>query len=201
MSLSGGQGRPGTESRGTRFRGFGPGGGAASLCSRCSRRFQVLAPLRGFMCVSPQFANSVRATGPQVSARAAYLALAVQAWSGEGRQGPRLLRRVLSLAPECLYFLFLFEKFLLFKPPWSTQAPACSQLSLALSQDSCSSPCAWAGVSAALVPRGPRTRVPGTLLSLSTLLTVRSFNVLYLWSLIFIYAGILLAVRSAPQIS
>ena len=40
-----------------------------------------------------------------------------------------------------------------------------------------------------------------TLLSLSTLLTVRSFNVLYLWSPIFIYAGILLAVRSAPQIS
>ena len=34
LSLSGGRGRPGTESRGTRFQGFGPVGGAASLCSR-----------------------------------------------------------------------------------------------------------------------------------------------------------------------
>ena len=58
----------------------------------------------------------------------------------------------------CLYFLFLFEKFFLFKPPWSKQAPGCSQLSLALSQESCSSPCArvGTGASAALVP----TRVP-----------------------------------------
>ena len=36
----------------------------------------------GVSCVCPQFANRVRATGPQVSARAAYLALAVQ-----GRRG------------------------------------------------------------------------------------------------------------------
>ena len=54
---------------------------------------------------------------------------------------------------------------------------------------------------ALLPPCTARSWVPGTLLSLSTLLTVRSFNVLYLWPLIFIYAGILLAVRSAPQIS
>ena len=46
-------GRPGTESRGTGVGGFGPVGGAASLCSRCSGRFQVWAPLRGFMCVPP----------------------------------------------------------------------------------------------------------------------------------------------------
>ena len=45
-----------------------------------------------------------------------------------------------------------------------------TQLSPALSQESCSRPCALAWASA--------------LLSLSTLLTVRSFNVLYLWSLI-----------------
>ena len=51
------------------------------------------------------------------------------------------------------------------------------------------------GASAALVP----ALVPGTLLSLSTLLTIWSFNVLYLWSLIFIYAGIPLAVPSVPQ--
>ena len=121
----------------------------------------------------------------------------VQGLRSEGLQGPGLLWRVLQLAAECLYFLFLFEKFFLFKPPWSKQAPGCSQLSLALSQESCSNPGARAGVSAALVP----ALVPGTLLSLSTLLTIRSFNVLYLWSLFFIYAGILLAVRSAPQIS
>ena len=53
LSLSGGRGRPGTESRGTRFRGFGPVCGAANLCSRCSGRFQVWAPPRGFMCVPP----------------------------------------------------------------------------------------------------------------------------------------------------
>ena len=52
-----------------------------------------------------------------------------------------------------------------------------------------------------LAPLQPLYRAPGTLLSLSTLLTVRSFNVLYLWSLVFVYAGVLLAVRSAPQIS
>ena len=72
-----------------------------------------------------------------------------------------------------------------------------TQPSLALSQESCSRPCAQAGALAALVP----VQVLGTLLSLSTLLTVKSFNVLYLWSPIFIYAGIPLAVCSAPQIN
>ena len=43
-----------------------------------------------------------------------------------------------------------------------------TQPSLALSQESCSRPCIRAGASAALVP----ARVPGTLLSLNTLLTV-----------------------------
>ena len=72
-----------------------------------------------------------------------------------------------------------------------------TQPSLALSQESCSRPGARAQASVTLVPAW----VPGSLLSLSTLLTVRSFNVLYLWSPIFIYAGIPLAVRSVPQIS
>ena len=97
LSLSGGRGRPGTESRGTRFRGFGPVGGAASLCSRCSRRFQVWAPLRGFM-YGPPFANlraRNQASGEPWGSGAAYPALAVQGRRGEGRQGPRLLRRVL----------------------------------------------------------------------------------------------------------
>ena len=49
----------------------------------------------GVSCGCPQFANPVRATGPQVSAGAAYLALVVLGWRGEGRQGPRLLPRVL----------------------------------------------------------------------------------------------------------
>ena len=42
----------------------------------------------GVSCMCPQFANRVCATRPQVSARAAYLALAVQGRRGEGRQGP-----------------------------------------------------------------------------------------------------------------
>ena len=45
----------------------------------------------GVSCVCPQFANCVRATGPQVSARAAYLVLAVQGRRGEGRPGRGLL--------------------------------------------------------------------------------------------------------------
>ena len=38
----------------------------------------------GVSCVCPQYANLMRATGPQVSTRAAYLALAVQGrrWGG-----------------------------------------------------------------------------------------------------------------------
>ena len=115
--------------------------------------FQVWAP-SSLICVRN------RASGERRGSRAAYPLLAVQGRRGEGHQGPRLLPRVLLLDPECLYFLFLFEKFFIFKPPWSKQAPGCSQLSLALSQDSCSSPCAWAGASAALVPCG--SWVPGT---------------------------------------
>ena len=45
--------------------------------------------------VGPRFANLHARNRPQVSARAAYLALAVQGRRGEGRQGPRLLPRVL----------------------------------------------------------------------------------------------------------
>ena len=123
---------------------------------------------------------------------------------GVGLQRTRLLWRILSTASECLYFLFFFlgnssYSFLLDQkaPLIQTSTWPLTQPSLALSQESCSSPCTWAGASVALVP----ALVPGTLLSLSTLLTVRSFNVLYLWSPIFIYAGIVLAVRSVPQIT
>ena len=72
-------------------------GGAASLCSRCSGRFQVWAPLRGFMCV-PQFANLPvhnQASGERRGSGVADPALTVQGRRGEGRQGPRLLPRVL----------------------------------------------------------------------------------------------------------
>ena len=97
-----------------------------------------------------------------------------------------------------LFSLFLFEKFLLFKPPCSKQAPGLSHSPAWLSpKNPAADPAPWPGASATLVP----TQVPGTLLSLSTLLTVRSFNGLYLWSPIFIYAGIPLAVGSVPQIS
>ena len=69
----------------------------------------------------------------------------------------------------CLYFLFLFEKFFLFKPPLvQTSTWLLTQPSLALSQESCCRPCARAGASASLGP----VLVPGTLLSLSTLLMV-----------------------------
>ena len=53
LSLSGGRGCPGTESRSTGVRGFGPVGGAANLCSRCSRRFQVCARSSLIACVQP----------------------------------------------------------------------------------------------------------------------------------------------------
>ena len=97
-----------------------------------------------------------------------------------------------------LFSLFLFEKFLLFKPPCSKQAPGLSHSPAWLSpKNPAAVPVPQPGASAALVP----ALVPETLLSLSTLLTIRSFNVLYLWSPFFIYAGILLAFHSAPQIS
>ena len=55
------------------------------------------APLRGFMCV-PQFANLPvhnQASGERRGSGAAYPELAVQGRTGEGRQEPRLLPRVL----------------------------------------------------------------------------------------------------------
>ena len=68
---------------------------------------------------------------------------------------------------KCLYFLF--EKFFLFKPPWSKQAPGLSHSPAWLSpENTAGDPVPRPGASAALVP----ALVPGTLLSLSTLLTV-----------------------------
>ena len=68
-----------------------------------------------------------------------------------------------------LFSLFLFGKFLLFKPPWSKQAPGLSYSPAWLSPKN---PAAdlepRLGASTALVP----ALVPGTLLSLSTLLTI-----------------------------
>ena len=76
-----------------------------------------------------------------------------------------------------LFSLFLFEKFLLFKPPCSKQAPGLSHSPAWLStKNPAADPVPWLGASAALVP----VLVPGILLSLSTFLNVRSFNVLYL---------------------
>ena len=134
----------------------------------------------------------------QVCAGAAYPAFTVQGLMGWGCKRPRLLPRILLIAAECLYFLFLFEKFFLFKPPWSKQAPGCSHSPAWLSPKN---PAADPAPGLGLQPPWSPLLVPGTLLSLSTLLTIRSFNVLYLWSPIFIYAGIPLAVCSVPQIS
>ena len=49
----------------------------------------------GFHVWATSLLICVRATGPQVSVGAAYPALAVKGRRGEGRQGPRLLPRVL----------------------------------------------------------------------------------------------------------
>ena len=49
----------------------------------------------GVSCMGPLSLICAPATGPQVSARAAYLALSVQRLRGEGCQGPQLLLRVL----------------------------------------------------------------------------------------------------------
>ena len=128
---------------GRRVHCFGPVHGAASLCSQW-------APTQGFRCGRPAWVSGVGgqlgfqlwapspliwvpATGLQVSAVAAYPAFTVQGLRGEGHQRLRLLWRVLLLAAECFYFLFLFEKFFLFKPPWSKHVPGCSHSSAWLS--------------------------------------------------------------------
>ena len=49
----------------------------------------------GFHAWAPSSLICARATGPQVSAGVVYPVLAVQGRRGEGRQGPRLLPRVL----------------------------------------------------------------------------------------------------------
>ena len=68
-----------------------------------------------------------------------------------------------------LFSLFLFEKFFLFKPPWSKQAPGLSHSPAWLSpKNPAADPAPGPGASAALVP----ALVPGTLLSLSTFPTV-----------------------------
>ena len=119
----------------------------------------------------------------------------------EGGGAQEAMAAVESSLNSCcvpLFFLFLFEKFLLFKPPWSRQAPGLSHSPAWLSpKNPAADHAPRLGASAALVP----ALVPGTLLSLCTLITVWSFSVLYLWSPIFIYTGILLAVHSVPQIS
>ena len=94
LSLSGGRGRPGTESRCTWFEVLGLWVEQITSAPDALGGFRCWRP-SGVSCVCPQFVNRVGATGPQVSARAAYLALTVQGRRGEGRQGPWLLPRVL----------------------------------------------------------------------------------------------------------
>ena len=68
-----------------------------------------------------------------------------------------------------LFSLFLFEKFLLFEPPWSKQAPGLSHSPAWLSpKNPAADSVPWPGALATLVP----ALVPGTLLSLNTLLTL-----------------------------
>ena len=85
-----------------------------------------------------------------------------------------------------LFSLFLFKKFFLFQPPGPNKhlashraqpgsLPRILQQTLRPGRE-------------LQLPWSQCWLVPGTLLSLSTLLTVWSFNVLYFWSLIFTYA-------------
>ena len=127
---------------------------------RTHPRFQVWAP-------SPLI--WVRATGLQVSAGAAY----PSSQSGDEGVGAQEatpdVGSSLNSHQVPLFSLFLFEKFLLFKPPWSKQAPGLSHSPAWLSpKNPAADPALLPGASAALVPE----LVPGNLFSLSTLLTV-----------------------------
>ena len=116
------------------------------------------APTRGFRC-GPKatdwgthplghFGNGAQAAGPLMRVRAhqgfQLWAPSLLIWvcaSGASHESWGCLSRVHSpgaeggaaLAPECLYFLFLFEKFFLFKPPWCKHVPGCSHSSACLS--------------------------------------------------------------------
>ena len=116
---------------------------------------------------------------------------------GGGARGQWLLQRILQTATQCLFFLFFFSRNSSYSSPWSKQAPGLSHSPAWLSPKNLAvDPAPWPGASVTLVP----ALVPGTLLSLSTLLAVWFFNVLYdFWSPIFIYAGVLLALFSVPQ--
>ena len=116
--------------RGRSFRCFGP-----SSCS--AGRSDALGPCVGQLASAPSaHPPEVSGVGPQSAnlgvrnrasgERQGCLSLVNSPGAkGGGRQRPRQLWRVL----EYLYFLFLFEKFFLFKPSWSKQAPGCSQSS------------------------------------------------------------------------
>ena len=86
----------------------------------------------------------------------------------------------------CLYFLFFFSKNSSYLSPPGTNKHLASHTAQPGSLPRILLQTLWPrlGASATLFP----VLVPGTLLSLSTLLTVSSFNVLYLWSLFFISA-------------
>ena len=87
--------------------------------------FQVWAASWGFSCGPP-----VRSSGCVQPGFRWVLGLLIpssqsRGWGGGGHHRPQLLRRDL--------FLFCGEKFFLFKPPWSKQAPGCSHSSAWLS--------------------------------------------------------------------
>ena len=172
---------------------------------RTHMSFQVWVPHRGFGCgwpagvsvVSPQSANLGACYWASGECWGCFSAFTVQGLRGRGARGRGCCREFSnSLLCASIFFLFLrnssYSATLFQTSTWLLTQP-----SLALSQESCHRPCTPTGASAALVP----WQVPGTFLSLSILVTIRSFNVLYLWSPIFIYGVILLAVRSVPQIS
>ena len=102
----------------------------------------------GFQLCTPSPIIWVRGTGLQVSSGVAYPSFTVQGLRGEGCQRLGLLRRVLYLAAECLYFLFFFWRNSSYSSPPLVQTSTwlLTQPSLALSQESCSRPCAQPGL-------------------------------------------------------
>ena len=96
LSLWAGLGCPGTESGGTgsEVLGLWVEQLASAPDALPPEVSGVGAPL-GFHVWALSSLICMRTTGPQVSARAAYTGSAVQGRRGEGRQGPRLLPRVL----------------------------------------------------------------------------------------------------------
>ena len=100
--------------------------GAFCLCTQAAGLLIRVRAHPEFQLWAPSPLIWVRASQASGERWGCFSAFTVQGLRGEELQRPRLLRIVLYLAAECLYFLFPFEKFFLFKPSWCKQASGCS---------------------------------------------------------------------------